>query len=62
MKHKYDKEVGALKGKTKYDYRRKKHVPMKATQSFCGKSFLYRATKSLLNDFAEGEQPLLKVS
>ena len=33
-KEKYDKELKELKGKTRYDYKRKKHVPMKPKQGF----------------------------
>ena len=33
-KEKYDKELKDLEGKTNYDYKRKKHVPMKPKQGF----------------------------
>ena len=33
-KKKYDKEVKALQGKTHYDYKRKKHVPIKPKPGF----------------------------
>ena len=33
-KKEYDKEVKALQGKTRYDYKRKKHVPIKLKQGF----------------------------
>ena len=33
-KKKYAKEVKALQGKTHYDYKRKKHVPIKPKQGF----------------------------
>ena len=33
-KEKYDKELKDLEGKTNYDYKRKKHAPMKPKQSF----------------------------
>ena len=34
QKQKYDKELKDLEGKTNYDYKRKKHVPMKPKQGF----------------------------
>ena len=33
-KKEYDKEVKALQGKTHYDYKRKKHVPIKPKHGF----------------------------
>ena len=33
-KKEYDKEVKTLQGKTHYDYKRKKHVPIKPKQGF----------------------------
>ena len=33
-KKEYDNEVKALQGKTHYDYKRKKHVPIKSKQGF----------------------------
>ena len=33
-KKEYNKEVKALQGKTRYDYKRKKHVPIKPKQGF----------------------------
>ena len=33
-KKEYDKEVKVLQGKTHYDYKRKKHVPIKPKQGF----------------------------
>ena len=33
-KKEYDKEVKTLQGKTHYDYKRKKHVPIKPKQWF----------------------------
>ena len=33
-KEKYDKELKEVEGKTRYDHKRKKHVPMKPKQGF----------------------------
>ena len=38
-KKEYDKEVKALQGKTHYDYKRKKHVPIKPKQGFLQQLF-----------------------
>ena len=39
-KEKYDKELKELEGKTRYDHKRKKHVPMKPKQGFIAAAVL----------------------
>ena len=46
-KKEYDKEVNALQGKT-YDYKRKKHVPIKPKQGF-----LATAVRKFYGDLAD---------
>ena len=47
-KKEYDKEVKALQGKTHYDYKRKKHVPIKLKQGF-----LATAVREFYSDLAD---------
>ena len=47
-KKEYDKEVKTLQGKTHYDYKRKKHVPIKPKQGF-----LATAVREFYSDLAD---------
>ena len=54
MKEEYDLEVEKKRGKTKHDYKRKQHVPIKPSAAFIAKALqFYGHLKDAKNNDAE---------
>ena len=55
MKEEYDLEAEKHKGKTKYDYKRKRHVPIKPSTGIIAKTVrqFYGDLKNAINNDAE---------